>query len=44
MKLENVRTEWLSRDKLLHTRALEAREDRVRRLAVSEGDTTRRPA
>jgi ribonuclease P protein component len=43
MKLENVRTEWLSRDKLLYKRALEAREDRVRRLEAADVEA-RRPA
>jgi ribonuclease P protein component len=43
MKLENVRTEWISRDKLLYKRALEAREDRLRRLQAAEAEA-RRPA
>jgi ribonuclease P protein component len=41
MKLENVRTEWISRDKLLYKRALEAREDRLRRLQAAEAEARR---
>ena len=43
MKLENVRTEWISRDKLLRKLALEAREDRARRQQATEA-AARSPA